>query len=101
MTTIFFILIFVILAFDFILERVLAWLNSTYWNDKLPAELEGIYDQEKYRKSQQYEKHKNKFSLVLDSLTFLVMVVVLLAGGFAWVDHVVRGWTQNPILMAI
>ena len=101
MTTIFFILILVILAFDFILERVLAWLNSTYWNDKLPAELEGIYDQEKYRKSQQYEKHKNKFSLVLDSLTFLVMVVVLLAGGFAWVDHVVRGWTQNPILMAI
>ena len=77
MVTIFFFLIIGILVFDYLLERILSWLNSTYWNESLPPELAGIYDEEKYRKSQQYEKHKQKFSTILDTLTFLVMIVFL------------------------
>ncbi len=53
-----FITILVIVILDFILERVLDYLNSTYWSEELPAELEGIYDSERYRKSQQYLDHQ-------------------------------------------
>ena len=53
--TIFYIIIGILL-FEFILERILDYLNSTYWSNELPAELNGIYDAEKYRKSQEYEK---------------------------------------------
>ena len=97
----FFYLILVILILDYGLERFLVYLNTTYWSDKLPAELQGIYNEEKYSKSQLYEKSKQKFGLLLSTLTFLLMLGVILSGGFAWVDYTVRQFTQNPILAAL
>jgi STE24 endopeptidase len=101
MTLYFFYIILAIIIFDFILDRVLDYLNTTYWSDTIPSRLTGIYDEEKYRKSQQYLKDKMRFSTLLDSLTFLVMLVILIAGGFAWLDSVVRSYTTNPIIMAL
>lgn len=101
MANIFFYTILVILVLDYGLERLLAYLNSTYWSDQLPKELEGIYDEEKYRRSQQYEKSKQKFALILSTLTLLAMLFMLIAGGFAWTDAFVRDYTNNPILMAL
>ena len=101
MTQIFLYIILIILVFDYILERFLAYLNSTYWNDKLPEELEELYDQEKYGKSQQYEKQKQRFSFVVSTLTFLIMILMLTLGGFAILDLWVRKFTLNPILLTL
>jgi len=98
--TIFYIIVGIII-FDYILERILDYLNSTYWSNKLPKELEGIYDAEKYKKSQEYEKTKQRFSLVTDSFNLILMMLMLFLGGFAFVDDLVRQYTQNPILMAL
>ncbi len=98
--TIFYIIIAIIL-FDYILERVLDYLNSTYWNNELPKELDGIYDAEKYKKSQDYEKVKTRFSLITSSLSLIAMLLMLYLGGFAWLDNYVRNFTENPILMAL
>jgi STE24 endopeptidase len=100
MASLFFYIILGILLLDYGLERVLDYLNSTYWSDKLPKELTGIYDQEKYSRSQLYEKSKQKFSFVLSTLILILMLMMLIAGGFAWLDAGVRHYTQNPILMA-
>jgi STE24 endopeptidase len=101
METAFLLIILAILVSGYVLERVLEYLNSTCWSDELPAELEGIYDREKYRKSQQYIKHKQRFSLVVDSVTFCMTLAVLLAGGFGWVDRWVRQLTEDPVLTAL
>ena len=101
MAGIFFYLILGILLFDYCFEQVLSYLNSTSWSDQLPAELKGIYDQEKYSKSQRYEKSKRKFSFILETLTLLAMAVMLLAGGFAWTDSFVRQYTHQAIPMAL
>jgi STE24 endopeptidase len=98
--TIFYIIIAIIL-FDYILERVLDYLNSTYWSNEIPAELEGIYDADKYKKSQDYEKVTTRFSIFTSSLSLIVLLILLLTGGFAWLDNIVRQYTQNPIWMAI
>jgi len=90
-----------ILLFDFVLERVLDWLNSTLWSNELPVELKDIYDPDKYRKSQDYEKVKQKFSLITNSFSLVVMLLMLTLGGFAFVDELARKWTSNPILLAI
>ncbi|MDP4280656.1 MAG: M48 family metallopeptidase [Bacteroidota bacterium] len=101
MKDLFFWIIVGILVADFLLERILDWLNSTYWSDTLPTELVGIYDEDKYKKSQQYEKAKMKFSTVVSSLSLLAMLVMLFAGGFAWLDQWIRMITVNPILLAL
>ncbi|MCX6248204.1 MAG: M48 family metallopeptidase [Bacteroidetes bacterium] len=101
MAGVFFYIILGILLLDYLVERILDWLNSTYWSDRLPEELEGIYDQEKYSRSQRYERIKQKFSLILSTLTFLIMLVMLMAGGFGWVDAGIRHFTNHPIPAAL
>ena len=98
--TIFFIIL-AILIFDYVLERILDYLNSTYWSNELPAELAGIYDADKYRKSQDYEKVSTRFSIFTGTLGLAAMLLMLFLGGFAWLDNFVRQYTQNPILMSL
>lgn len=101
MEKIIFIAILVIVILDFILERVLDYLNSTNWREDLPVELEGIYDNESYRKSQQYLKTNHKFSQITESFNFILVLGMLLFGGFAFLDNYIRGFTGNPILLSL
>jgi STE24 endopeptidase len=96
-----FIIIIAIIVADYIWERLLDYLNSTYWSDKIPQGLEGIYDAEAYRKSQNYTKTNQRFSLLTDSFSFVLIMLMLFLGGFAFLDNLVRSITSNPILMAL
>jgi STE24 endopeptidase len=96
-----FVTILVIVILDFILERILDYLNSTRWSEKLPAELEGIYDGERYRKSQQYLRVNHKFSQVTEAFNFILVLGMLIFGGFGFLDHIIRQVTTNSILMAL
>ncbi|MEZ5082547.1 MAG: M48 family metallopeptidase [Bacteroidales bacterium] len=98
--TIFYIIIG-ILIFDYFLERLLDYLNSTRWSNELPTELQDIYDAEKYKKAQDYDKEKTRFSFITSSLSLIVMLLMLFLDGFALLDEFVRQYTTNPILMAL
>ncbi len=98
--TIFYIII-AIIVFDYLLERFLDYLNATKRTTELPKELEGIYDAEKYKKSQEYDKVKSRFSFFTSTLSLIAMLLILFLGGFAWLDDFVRQYTTNPILMAL
>jgi STE24 endopeptidase len=90
-----------ILFFDYFLERLLDYLNSTYRSIELPKELKGIYDPEKYKKSQEYEKATSKFSFITSTFSVVLMFCLLWFGGFAWLDNFIRTYTENPIWMAL
>lgn len=90
-----------ILLFDYLLERLLDYLNSLYRSNELPKELEGIYDPEKYKKSQDYDKATSKFSFFTSTFSLLLMLSFLTLYGFAWLDLFIRLYTENPILMAL
>jgi len=94
-------IIIIILSFDFILERVLDYLNYTRTSSALPQELQGIYDDEKYLKQQRYEKENSRFSLITSTFSFLLLMGMLLLGGFSYVDNLVQGLTANPIAQAL
>ncbi len=94
-------LIIIFLIGEFVLERFLEYLNSTYWSDKLPEELLGIYDEEKYRKSQSYQKSKQKIAVISSVFSLVVLLCVLYFDGFALLDNWVREYTSNSVLMAI
>jgi STE24 endopeptidase len=96
-----FITILVIVILDFLLERILDFLNRKYWSNDLPAELEGIYDIEKYRKSQLYLRTNDIFSQVTESFNFILVMGMLVLGGFSFLDHYIRQITTNPILLAL
>lgn len=98
--TIFYIIIWLV-VFEFILTKTLDYLNTKNWSYKLPEELKDIYDEEKYTKSMDYEKTKSKFSNISGAFSFVVILLVLIFGGFGWLDELVRDWTDNYILMSL
>ena len=97
----FFYIILGITLFNFILERFLDYLNSKLWSNQLPKELEGIYDSEKYRKSQDYTKVKTQFSLINEAFSLFLILLMLFSGGFGIIDNFLRTYTENPILLTI
>lgn len=90
-----------ILTVDFILERFLEYLNKKKWSPVLPDALIGIYDQEKYHQSQNYQKDKLMPSLLSSGIGFIATVLMIYLGGFAWVDDLVRNYFEHPIAIAL
>ena len=101
MTTTIFWIIIAIIGFDFIFEKVLDYLNFKNMKDEIPEELKGIYDKDKYRRSQQYEKVNSKFSLVTSTFSLALILVMLFAGGFGMLDAWVREVTDNIYLRTL
>jgi STE24 endopeptidase len=97
MNTIFFVII-AVLVFGYLLEQVLDLLNLKHTVTSLPEELGGIYDAEEYRKSQLYKRDNTRFSFVTSTLSLAVITVVLITGGFGWLDRWVSGFITSYIL---
>ena len=92
-------IIIAILIFEFALTKFVDYLNTLNWSDKLPDEAKWIYDEEKYKKQQAYEKTNHTFSNINSIFSFVIMFVFLVLWGFWWLDSIVRSWTENYILM--
>ena len=96
-----FIIIVCIIVFEFLLERFLNYLNSRKWSIDLPKELEGIYDPEEYKKSQNYKKDNERLSFLSSTISLITILLMLFLGGFAFVDEISRGITSNTILITL
>ena len=90
-------ILLLLLIASYVLERYLDYLNSKNWSDELPAALKGIYNEEEYKKSQQYEKANKKFSTVSDTFSLVVMVILLLSGAFGKLDDWALATTGDSI----
>ena len=96
-----FVVILTVIIFNFALEQFLDYLNSKNWSDILPKELEGIYDAEKYHKSQNYAKAKQRLSTFLNTLSVFLILGLLYWKGFVLLDDFLRCITQNQILLGL
>lgn len=96
-----FLLILIIPLAGFIIQRILDYLNSTMWSDTLPAKLGGMISDEEYRKSQQYHKENNRLSLWSSTFNLIIIILMIVAGGFAFVDDVSRSLSPNVIITAL
>ncbi|MDP4266934.1 MAG: M48 family metallopeptidase [Bacteroidota bacterium] len=94
-------IIIIILIFDYIVDRILEALNKKNWSTELPEELKDIYDKDKYKKAMDYDFQSGKLSLWSGTFSFMIMLTILLTGGFGYIDNFVRQYTENPILLAI
>ena len=98
--TIFWVIIGVLL-FGYLLEQWLDRLNLKFTVPELPDELKGIYDEEEYRKSQNYKRDNTRFSFISSTLSLLLMGVIFFLGGFGWLDSWLSGMISNYILFVL
>lgn len=98
--TIFYIIIGILL-FDFVLDKFLDYLNAKHYNDELPTELQDVYEEKEYKKSQAYKLTNNKFGNITSLFSILLTLGFLIFDGFKIVDDYARTFTDNNILIAL
>lgn len=94
---IFGIIILATLLVDYLLNLVADYYNLQALKPELPEEFEGVYDEETYRRSQEYTKVNTKFGFVSSAFNVVVILAFWFSGGFNWLDQVVRGWELGTI----
>lgn len=98
--TVFFVII-TILVVSFIIDQALDYLNAKHFNDPLPAELQDVFDQDEYKKSQRYKKERYKFGLLNSTISLVATLLFFLLDGFAFVDGLARSVSDNEIIVAL
>ncbi|GAF02670.1 M48 family metallopeptidase [Saccharicrinis fermentans] len=99
-TPIFYLIVFFIVI-EFVWDRFLLYLNTTQWSDKVPAELEGIYDASKYAKQQQYSRVNYRYGWFTSVYGIVLVLAMLFFQGFSMLDRWVLNFTDHEILRAI
>jgi len=89
------------IGLDYILNLVADGLNLKHLRNILPKAFEGVYEPERYRKSQEYLKVNTQFGWVISTFNLSVMLIFWFAEGFPMLDKRVRSFELDPILTGL
>ena len=91
------IIFIIMLTLYFLFKIFLNILQYKNRNSKIPEELSGIYDEERYQKFKDYYAEKVKLNIVKDSINYLITLAIFLSNIFAFLF----GDIENPYNSAI
>lgn len=98
---IYLIIILFILVGDYLFDLLVEYKNIRQINPVLPTEFEGFYNDEKYEKSQAYLKENTKFGFFTSTFSLVVIVLLILNGGFNFIDSLIRKAGFNDIVTGL
>ena len=94
-------IILVIISADFLFEQGMEWLNMSAQKDEIPNEMKDFYNEEKYKKSQEYHRVQTRFSFITSTFSFILSFLLLYFGFFGWLDTQVGNNFEGNILNAL
>ena len=95
------IIILCTIGVDFILNLAADRLNLKHLRSELPQAFEGVYDPQRYRKSQQYLRVNTQFGWITSTFNLCLILVFWFAGGFPFLDKWVRTFELGPVLSCL
>lgn len=99
-TTLFYIIIF-ILIFNFLVDKFIDYLNAKKFDDVLPKEVADVYEEDAYKKSQNYKKTNFKFGLLTSFYSIGMTLSFFFLDGFKFVDNMARGYSDNTMVISL
>ena len=99
--TLLFYIIIGILIVKFIFDQFLNFENAKHFDDAIPVELQGIYDDAEYEKSQRYKKVNFKFGTITSTFSMIVTLLFFFFDGFAFVHDLASSLSSNSILITL
>jgi STE24 endopeptidase len=82
---------------DFILSLISDILNLKHLSPDLPETFRDVFDADRYRKSQEYTRVTTRFGFITSIFNLIVTLAFWFAGGFNFLDQMIRAWTLHPI----
>ncbi len=99
-TSLFFVYLGIFIA-GFILEQYLDYLNNKMTYREMPSDFLGFIDKEKFLFQQQYQRTNYRTGIWSSGFNFLIILLMLLFFGFAFINKMVADVTENPVLQAL
>jgi len=84
-----------------LLDVWMNWLNLRAMRPDIPREFEGVYDPERYAKSQEYLKESTRVSVITKLIKTPVLILFILLGGFRLFYDLASGTTDHLILQGL
>ena len=82
-------------------ETAAALLNLGNLRPEIPPEMEGVYDRQAYRRSQEYARATARAGLVRQWVDLAALCAFWFAGGFRALDDLARAWGGGPVLSGL
>ncbi len=95
------IIILITLIAEYLLSIVTDYLNLKVMQDELPEAFHGLYDKERYRKSQEYLRINTRFGWISSTFFLLVILIFWFGKGFPFLDQYVRSFNWSPVIIGI
>ena len=90
-----------IIILNFFFFFFITFLNAKHFNDRVPQELEDVYDDIEYKRSQKYKKTNYIYSIYTNSFSIVLTLAFFFFEGFSFLDSFVRSATGNEILQTL
>ena len=94
-------IVLIIITFDFVVDRILDYINLKASKSEIPDSVAEYYNKEKYHKSQEYHKTLTQFSFLTSSFSFILSFLVLSLGLFGVLDELLRAYFNNEIYLSL
>ncbi|MGB1314517.1 MAG: M48 family metallopeptidase [Chitinophagales bacterium] len=94
-------LIVAFVIFEFVFSKVVDFINSKSWEQKIPTEVANLYDAKEYEKAKNYAQENGKVGLISAIIGLAFSLGLLFFDGYAFIDNLVHSWTSQPILQTL
>jgi len=94
-------LILGIVLLDFSFDQFLDYINRKHSGATIPEKLKGIYKTDEYAKSQAYQKKLGSFGLLSSAFSIATTLLILVLGGFGYLDTFLDPYISDPILKSL
>lgn len=73
-----------LLLFGFVIEKILEFLNASYYTKPIPKILKAYFPEDNQRKNLNYKQEKFIYSMLNSTVSFLITLSFWYFGGFGW-----------------
>lgn len=90
-----------VVAFGFLTEKILSYLNNKQPVPTIPATLDDYLSQEKLIQSKEYQSDNFRFGLISGLFSFALTVLFISKGWFGAIDQWVEGLVPGPLSQSL
>ncbi len=94
-------IILITIIADFALQIIADLLNLKMLKRDLPEPFQGVYDADRYGKSQDYLRVNTRFGWIVSAFSLCLVLIFWFAKGFPFLDDWVRAWDLGPIVTGL
>jgi len=95
------VIILAALLAEYVLNIVSDLLTLRNLQSARPAEFHDTFEDGEYEEAQAYTRTRTRFGIVSSTVGLVVLLAFWFAGGFEWLDTLVRGWGFGPIVTGL